>query len=198
MHLYLMFLTMAGLTILSPGPSTLKSLTNALNYGLGSAFIGMAGLTCGVLGVATLSATSLGMLLTTSPTAFEWVRYVGVLYLVWLGIKLWRSPPISIENTQPAVRHHLFFEGVVLQFTNPNALIFFLSILPQFIDQKRDYLPQFMLLVSSFCLLMMLVHCSYILSARKARSWLQGGGGYWINRISALLFLLLAIVLLKS
>ncbi|QNF20575.1 LysE family translocator [Aeromonas hydrophila] len=92
MQAYLMFIAMAGLTILSPGPSTLKSLTNALNHGLGPALVGMAGLTCGVLGVATLSATSLGVLLATSPTAFEWVRYGGVLYLAWLGVKLWRSP----------------------------------------------------------------------------------------------------------
>ena len=90
MHLYLMFLAMAALTILSPGPSTLKSLTNALNHGLGAALVGMAGLTCGVLVVATLSATSLGMLIAASPTTFELVRYGGVLYLVWLGVKLWR------------------------------------------------------------------------------------------------------------
>ncbi len=65
----------------------------------------------------------------------------------------------------------------MLQFTNPNALIFFLSILPQFIDHRRAYLPQFLLLVSSFCLLMVLVHGGYIFSARKARRWLQGVAG---------------------
>lgn len=193
-----MFLTLAGLTILSPGPSTLKSLTNALNHGLGAALIGMLGLTCGVLGVAILSATSLGVLIATSPTAFQWVRYGGVLYLAWLGVKLWRSIPRPLGEVPPTARRHLFLEGVMLQFTNPNALIFFLSILPQFIDHQRAYLPQFVLLVSSFCLLMMGVHGGYILSARKARRWLQGGGGRWINRISALAFLLLALVLLRG
>ncbi|MGL6511034.1 LysE family translocator [Aeromonas hydrophila] len=198
MQAYLMFIAMAGLTILSPGPSTLKSLTNALNHGLGPALVGMAGLTCGVLGVATLSATSLGVLLATSPTAFEWVRYGGVLYLAWLGVKLWRSPPPRMGENPPSARHRLFWEGVMLQFTNPNALIFFLSILPQFIDHRHAYLPQFLLLVSSFCLLMVLVHGGYIFSARKARRWLQGGGGRWINRLGALAFGLLAMVLLRG
>ena len=198
MHLYLMFLAMAALTILSPGPSTLKSLTNALNHGLGPALVGMAGLTCGVLAVATLSASSLGVLIAASPTTFELVRYGGVLYLAWLGVKLWRSVPAPLAEAAPTQRHHLFVEGLLLQFANPNALIFFLSVLPQFIDRERDYLPQFLLLVTSFCLLMILVHGGYILSARKARRWLQGKGGRWINRISALAFGILAIVLLSS
>ena len=110
MHLYLMFLAMAALTILSPGPSTLKSLTNALNHGLGAALVGMAGLTCGVLVVATLSATSLGMLIAASPTTFELVRYGGVLYLVWLGVKLWRSVPAPLAEGTPTQRRHLFVE----------------------------------------------------------------------------------------
>lgn len=86
----------------------------------------------------------------------------------------------------------------MLQFANPNALIFFLSVLPQFIDRESRYLPQFLLLVTSFCLLMILVHGGYILSARKARRWLQGRGGHWINRISALSFGLLALILLRG
>lgn len=198
MHLYLMFLALAALTILSPGPNTLKSLTNALNHGPGPALVGMAGLTFGVLAVATLSATSLGVLIAASPTTFELVRYGGSLYLLWLGIKLWRSVPALPGDAPPAAHRHLFLEGVMLQFSNPNALIFFLSILPQFIDPQRAYLPQFLLLVFSFCLLMMMVHGGYILSARKARRWLQEGGGRLVNRISALAFLLLAILLLRS
>lgn len=198
MHLYLMFLAMAALTILSPGPSVLKSLTNALNHGLRPALIGMAGLTCGVLGVATLSATSLGMLIAASPTAFDWVRYGGVLYLAWLGVKLWRTVPNLAGEVAPTQGRHLFLEGIMLQFSNPNALIFFLSVLPQFIDRESRYLPQFLLLAASFCLLMILVHGGYILSARKARRWLQGRGGHWINRISALSFGLLALILLRG
>lgn len=198
MNPYPMFVVMAALTILSPGPSVLKSLTNSLNHGLRPALVGMAGLTVGVMLVATLSATSLGVLIATSPALFEVVRYIGVFYLLWLSIKLWRSLPNLTGNSDRSADRHLFVEGVLLQLANPNALVFFLSVLPQFIDHQSHYLPQFILLVSSFCLMMVLVHCGYIVFAQRARGWLQGRGGRWINRLSAAVFVVLAVSLLRG
>lgn len=198
MNLYLIFVAMALMTILSPGPGVLKSLTNALNYGLQPAFVGIAGLASGVFCVAAISATGLGVLLATSPTAFGIIRWLGAAYVMYLGIRLFLTPvkPMQTSIVHPKAGRILFLEGWLLQLSNPNAVLFFLSVLPQFIDHTRPYLPQFMVLVLTFCALLVLVHGCYAVFAQKAKGWFgTGQGGRWINRIGGLAFVGLACML---
>lgn len=188
--LYLLFIAMAALTILSPGPGVLKSVTNSLNYGWRPALSGVVGLSCGVLCVASLCATGLGMVISASTAAFETLRIAGTIYLVYLGFRLWHAKPSGLELQPAAARlhRHLYIEGVLLQFSNPNAVIFFVSVLPQFIDHSAPYLPQFSLLVLSFCLLMLLIHGGYVFFAQKARRWLNQSSGRLLNRSGAVVF----------
>lgn len=201
MQLYLVFVFMATMTILSPGPGVLRSLTNALTYGIRPAMFGILGLSGGVFCVAAISATSLGVLLSTSVTAFKIIKYIGVGYLVYLGIKLWRSPAVTLnsEHTTAKSSHTLFVEGWMLQLSNPNAVFFFLSVLPQFIHRSRAYLPQFLLLVCTFCALLILIHSSYAVGARRARRWVDNGsGGQWLNRIGGAAFIGFGLLLARS
>ena len=200
MALYAVFVLMAVVTIISPGPGVLKSLTNSLNYGLKPAIIGIGGLTCGVFLVALLSATSLGLIISASATAFQFIRFIGAAYLIYLGVKLWRAPAGSLHQAGLAVKNKrgLFYEGILLQLSNPNALLFFLSVLPQFIDHSRAYVPQFLLLVLTFCALLVLVHGGYAVLAYRAKRWISSGGGRLLNQISAVLFIALGIFLALS
>jgi len=199
--MYPIFLLLAGVTILSPGPGVLKSLTNALNYGLRPALVGIAGLACGVFCVAALSATGLGVLLSTSHAAFMFIRLVGAGYLIYLGIRLWRAPLLELDPNSATARTRkaLFFEGWMLQFSNPNAVFFFLSVLPQFIDRTRAFLPQFLLLALTFCFLLVLVHGSYALCAQRARRLIRSRtGGRWLNRVGGAAFVVFGLLLLHS
>jgi len=198
--MYPIFIVMATMTILSPGPGVLKSLTNALHYGLRPAFVGIAGLACGVFCVAALSATSVGVVLSTSATAFLFVRLLGAAYLIYLGVKLWRAPAMTLSTSGTAAKpgRTLFLEGWMLQFSNPGAVFFFLSVLPQFINRAHAYLPQFLLLVLTFCALLVLVHGSYVLCARRAQRWLNVGGGRVFNRVGGAAFLLFGALLLRA
>jgi threonine/homoserine/homoserine lactone efflux protein len=200
--LYSVFVLMAVLTIVSPGPGVLKSLTNALQYGLRPALIGIAGLACGVFCVAALAATSLGALLSASATAFHVIRIAGAAYLLYLGVRLWRAPTMKLAASAATAkrRRTLFVEGWLLQFSNPNALFFFLSVLPQFIDRSHPYLPQFLLLVLTFCLLLVVVHGSYACGARHGQRWLAGtaGAGRWLNRGGGAAFVIFSVLLLNS
>lgn len=201
MERYLIFTLMAAMTILSPGPGVLKSLTNALNYGLRPALIGIVGLSCGIFCVAALSASGLGILLTSSAKAFVAIRLGGAAYLSYLGIKLWRAPALEFKPSQALSvrRRTLFFEGWMLQFSNPGALIFFLSILPQFIRPSRAFLPQFLLLVLTFCSLLVLIHSGYAIFAERARRWMGAShGGRWFNRIGGACFFLFGALLLRA
>lgn len=95
MQLYAMFFFMATLTVLTPGPGVVMTLTNTLRYGLRRAAGGILGIAAGTLLVATLSATGLGILLATSAVAFTLMKLLGAAYLIYLGLRLWHSPALQ-------------------------------------------------------------------------------------------------------
>lgn len=201
MQLYFLFVVMATLTILSPGPGVLKSITNSLNYGFKSAFVGVLGLSTGVFCVATLSATSLGALLATSTLAFNVLKYVGAAYLVYMGIKLWRAPAIEFKNDDvvSASYARLFIEGLIFQFSNPKALVFFLSVFPQFIHPEDNYVRQFAALVLTFCVLLIVIHSTYALFAHRVQFFLKTGrGGRIMNRVGGTAFIGFGVLLAQS
>lgn len=201
MQLYFLFVIMAVLTILSPGPGVLKSITNSLNYGFKQAFVGVLGLATGVFCVATLSATSLGALLAASTVAFDILKYAGAAYLIYMGVKLWRAPAVELVDTdvKPASNKRLFIEGLIFQFSNPKALVFFLSVFPQFIDRSGDYTSQFAGLVLTFCALLIIIHSTYALFAHRVQGFLKTGrGGRMMNRIGGTAFIGFGVLLAQS
>ncbi|TDR32364.1 LysE family translocator [Hydromonas duriensis] len=198
---YVLFIIMAVLTILSPGPGVLKSVTNALNYGFKSALVGVLGLSTGVFCVATLSATSLGALLAASQTAFDVLKYCGAAYLIYLGVKLWLSPAIEFDRTSKTAASYrrLFVEGLLFQFSNPKALVFFLSVFPQFINHEQNYATQFATLVLTFCVLLIVIHTTYAFFAHKVQSFLKTGrGGRIMNRMGGSAFIGFGVLLASS
>ena len=198
MKLYSVFLTVASVTVLSPGPGVVMSLTNALRYGLRGTFGGILGIAVGALVVAAISATSLGVLLATSALAFTVLKLVGAAYLLYLGVRLWRAPPFRFAD-QPAhaaTFGRRFLEGLSLQLTNPKAIFFFLSVFPQFIDPAADYSIQFAALVVTYSGLVVVIHCAYALFARRAKHWLaseRGGGA--VNRAASATFVVFGATL---
>ena len=148
MKLYSLFFVVATATVLSPGPGVVMTLTNALRYGFKGTIGGIFGVAFGTLFVATISATSLGVLLATSAVAFTVLKFVGAAYLVYLGVRLWRAPPLRFmeETVHEASFGKRFIEGITLQLTNPKAIFFFMSVFPHFIDHQQGYALQFIAL----------------------------------------------------
>lgn len=202
MKLYPLFVLMAAATVLSPGPGVLMTLSNALRSGLRGTFGGIAGIACGAMIVAALSATSVGVVLAASALAFTILKYIGAAYLFYLGIRLWRSPGLNLQDSRdaaPVSNLKRFREGFLLQFTNPKAIFFFLSIFPQFIDHQQAFAWQFTLLVLTYSLLVMLIHSGYALFAGKSRQWLVSErGGKILNRSGAACFMLFGAALANS
>jgi threonine/homoserine/homoserine lactone efflux protein len=198
MKLYSVFLLVASVTVLSPGPGVVMSLTNALRYGFRGTFGGILGIAVGALVVAAISATSVGVLLATSALAFTVLKLVGAAYLLYLGVRLWRAPPFRFAD-QPAhvaTFARRFLEGLSLQLTNPKAIFFFLSVFPQFIDPAASYSIQFTALVLTYSGLVVVIHCAYALFARRAKHWLtseRGGGA--VNRTASATFVIFGATL---
>lgn len=189
---------MAAATVLSPGPGVVMTLTNALRYGMRGTVGGILGIAFGALVVAAISATSLGILLATSVLAFTVLKLVGAAYLVYLGIRLWRSPPFRMaeQSAHRASFGKRFVEGLSLQLTNPKAIFFFLSMFPQFISPEKSYALQFAALVFTYSALVVIIHCIYALFAQRARNWLTSErGGRAVNRTAGATFVLFGVAL---
>lgn len=191
MENYLLFLIVATLAILSPGPGVVLTVTNAIRYGLPEALKSILGVAVGTFIVAGISVTSLGIILATSSLAFSILKYIGAAYLIYLGIKLWRAPtaPMVIPANAPKKKEAQFIAGLALQLTNPKAVFFFLAIFPQFIHSASDVMAQ-CLLVASYSALILIIHLIYAYLATSVRGWLTSNkGGRLLNRIGGSTFI---------
>ena len=188
---YGVFLILATLTVLSPGPGVVLTISNALRHGWSGSLPGIVGIASGAFIVAGICASSLGVILAASATAFTVLKYIGALYLLYLGIKMWRTqrfiPELNATSPRPWRR---FIEALSIQLLNPKAGFFFLAVFPQFIKPAGDYYSQFFLLVSSYSLLVVVVHCGYALMAQAARGWLSTNkGARLVGKLSGVTFL---------
>ena len=202
MENYLLFTLIATVTILSPGPGVLLTLTNSIRYGFFGAIGGIVGIAFGTFIVAGLSATSVGVILATSAMAFMVMKYIGAAYLIYLGIKLWRSPITKLDTSSRTAGNIKvqFFEGLTIQLTNPKAVFFFMSIFPQFVDfSSSQYVSKFLMLVVTYSSLNLLIHFLYAYLARSARNWLSTEkGGRIVNRAGGGIFVLFGIGLAST
>ncbi len=201
MENYLLFLVIATITVLSPGPGVILTLTNTIRFGISGSVSGILGIAVGTFIVAGVSATSLGVLLVTSSIAFSMMKYIGAAYLIYLGIKLWRSPAIQLADiNKPAKKKSLqFMEGLTLQLTNPKAVFFFMSIFPQFVNFSANYIHQFLLLVFTYSFLVVFIHLIYASLAKKAKLWLSTEkGSKRVNKVGGATFMCFGIGLAST
>ncbi len=201
--LLFVFLAVAVPTILTPGPGVLMSVTNSLRLGLARATPGIIGVALGTLVIAALSATGLGVLLSTSHTAYQLVKTAGIFFLFYLGWKRWTAPAVlfsaAANSAGAASARRLFAEGVVLQLSNPQLIIFYVTLFPQCIDPALPYEPQFVMLSGLYTVLVWAIHSVYGWTAhRAAQRFLSPGAARLINRTSAVAFWAIALWLLAS
>jgi homoserine/homoserine lactone efflux protein len=133
----------------SPGPAVLFVVGSALRHGAPASLRSNLGILSANAIYFALSAAGLGTLLLASYTLFTVLKWVGAAYLIWLGLLLLLPSKPSDgpkpEREQPGARQ-LFVRGVALQLANPKTLVFFVALLPQFVDPKEPMLTQFAIL----------------------------------------------------
>jgi threonine/homoserine/homoserine lactone efflux protein len=175
LHVYLAFVLATTIMIALPGPSVLLTVAHSISFGWRPALSTVAGATMGIavqLGVATIGLASL---LNVVAEAFEWLRWGGAAYLVYLGIKQWRSAGKPLEVDASSVsRSNLFVQGLVITIPNPKSLIFIAAFLPQFIDEGRPLGYQFSIIVPTFLAITFTLTSVWALMAGKVSAFLQG------------------------
>ena len=121
-----------------------------------------------------VAAIGLTSLLNVVAQAFEWLRWAGAAYLVYLGIKQWRSAKEPLEfDTSSVSKTNLFVQGLVITIPNPKSLIFIAAFLPQFIDAARPLGLQFAFIVPTFLVITFTVTSVWALVAGNVRGFLQ-------------------------
>jgi len=113
----------------------------------------------------------------TSETAFAVVKFAGAAYLIWLGVQKWRSPPEPIGGDGEALRvqsrRQLYAQGILVNLTNPKAIVFIAALVPQFIVPDRPQWPQFAIIGATMVAVDMMVMSSYALLATRFRPLLH-------------------------
>ena len=137
---WLIFLAVAFVAIASPGPAILLAISNSLTHGFKSVIISSLGNIAGLFILSSAAIFGLGAILKTSTSLFLIIKIIGAAYLIYLGIKQWRSKTDlfagTSSNKKQRTRKRLFIEGFLIAVTNPKAVLFFTALFPQFINLK--------------------------------------------------------------
>ena len=174
LHVYLAFVVATTIMIALPGPSVLLTVSHSISFGWKHALFTVAGATIGIAVQLMVAAIGLTSLLNIVAEAFEWLRWAGAAYLVYLGIKQWRSASEPLEfDTASVSKTNLFVQGIVVTVFNPKSLIFIAAFLPQFIDTARPLGLQFTFIVPTFLLITFTVTSVWALVAGNIRGFLQ-------------------------
>lgn len=163
---WLAFFAACWLISLSPGAGAISCMAAGLRFGLRRAMWNIVGLILGIMFVLLVVAVGLGALLATSTVAFLVVKWLGVAYLVWLGVQQWRAPAIAIDadaaaNDMAGSRQQLVLRGFLVNATNPKGIVFMLAVLPQFIDPAQPQFIQYVICGATLTLTDLVVMTGY-------------------------------------
>lgn len=151
---WLTFASASAILLLIPGPTVLLVLSYAISQGRRVALATVAGVAVGDFLAMSMSLVGLGTLVLASATLFMVLKWIGAAYLVFLGIKLFRSAPsTSLENPErnaTATPAKVFAHSAAVTALNPKSIIFFIAFVPQFIAPEAELGPQFIVMIITF------------------------------------------------
>jgi len=190
MDIWFAFVAASTALLLIPGPTVLLVLSYALSQGRRVALAGAAGVALGDFVAMTTSLLGLGALVLASATLFSVLKWVGAVYLVWLGLRLIGSAPSGgLEQAVPetgVTGRGVFWHAATVTALNPKSIAFFIAFVPQFVTVGHPILPQFAILIATFVGLAAVNALAYAFLADRLRqairrpaviTWLARGGG---------------------
>ncbi|MEC9484134.1 MAG: LysE family translocator [Halomonas sp.] len=198
---WLLFVAVAALSILSPGPAFLVAVRNGMAGGVRRVALSSLGNILGLVVLASAAVLGLGVVLQTSELLFTLLKLCGAGYLIYLGIRQWRSRNslVVTPGDRPVRRRlHVVGEGMLVALGNPKAILFFTALFPQFLDTRLPIVPQFTIMVGTFLVMSFSILMTYGSLARQLSRWLGSARrARWANRLVGSTFVGLGVSLLR-
>ncbi|WP_343561137.1 LysE family translocator [Kiloniella sp. b19] len=203
LEIWLLYVTTVLALMSTPGPSQLLMLSNSATHGFHRSLATATGdLSANAL---QMLAAGLGLaaLVTASGSALTFTKWAGVIYLLYLGIRMIKNagandPALHSKESQASL-HGLWLQGFLTSAANPKAVVFFAALFPQFIQSTSAFWPQFLILSATYLVLDGFFLSAYGLGASWISRRFRGKAKVWIERTGGSFMILAAVLLgLKS
>jgi homoserine/homoserine lactone efflux protein len=197
---WLAFFAASWAISISPGAGAVAAMSAGLNQGFARGYFMTFGLIAGILTQVLVVALGLGALIAASSLAFTLIKWLGVGYLVWLGVKQWRAPatPLVAADAEPTrvPRRKLMLRGWMVNAVNPKGTVFLLAVVPQFLDLSQALAPQYLAIGATLAFTDLVVMAAYTaLAARVLRLLRTPSQMRWLNRVFGALFVSVGVLL---
>jgi homoserine/homoserine lactone efflux protein len=199
-QVWLAFFAASWAISISPGAGAVAAMTAGVQHGFARGYFLTFGLILGLWSQLLLVGAGLGALIVASSTAFTVIKWLGVAYLLWLGIAQWRAPAVGLQagdaRAAAASRRSIVVRGWVLNTLNPKGTLFMLAVVPQFLDPSRPLVVQYLVIGATLAFTDLVINAGYTAFASKALAALRSPRQVrWINRVFGSLFIALATML---
>ena len=136
---FTIFVVATSVLLLTPGPAVLYIVTRSIDQGRVAGIVSTLGIAVGTLFHVAAAAFGISALLVSSALLFNFVKYLGAAYLIYLGIRklLVREELQSIQKEESRKLFQIFYQGTLVNLLNPKTALFFFAFLPQFVDSSR-------------------------------------------------------------
>ncbi len=168
---WLAFFAASWAISISPGPGAIASMSAGLNHGFRYGYVTIFGLVLGIWTQLLIVGVGLGALIAASGAAFTVVKWLGVGYLVWLGIAQWRAPArpmVAVSDSGEVVTQRaLILKAWLINIVNPKGTVFLLAVVPQFINPAQPLLQQYLIIGATLAFTDLVVMTGYTALAAK-------------------------------
>jgi threonine/homoserine/homoserine lactone efflux protein len=176
--LFLAFVAATTVLMLIPGPNVALIVSNSVAYGSRYGLVTVGGTTSAMIVQLAIAAFGMTEVLGKLGRWFEWLRWIGVAYLVYLGLRHWRAPVTDLTSTaaQPKSAGAIYTRALLVSLTNPKLLLFYGAFFPQFVRVDRPVGAQIIVLSATFIAVSIALDGSWALLAARARRALASHG----------------------
>ena len=196
---FILFLQIIIFLFITPGTPRIVIVSYSMNYGVQKCvWTALGDITANFI-QATLVIFVLGTFFSDNPTFLNIIKWIGVIFLLYLAYDVYKSSPTEINSEIITSKSFFSFfkDGFLVAGTSPKAWLFFPLIFPQFIDFNSNYVVQFFILIITYVVLDFLSLIGYALLAQKLITWIKANPKT-INTISASVLILLALIIIVT
>ncbi len=195
---WLAYLVACIVISLSPGAGAVNTISNGVQYGVRHSLPAILGLQLGYGAQFVIVGVGLGAVIASSSYLFAIIKWVGVVYLAWLGIQKWRQGPLRLTTVDHCDLDYnrRFWQAALVNLTNPKATVFLVALLPQFLDPDAPQAPQFALMTLTGVAVDIIVMLGYATLATQLVRWMKSERHqHRLNQVFGSLFIVAAALM---